>query len=174
MQQAAVPGYRLSRSRHSTKILTSLGLVGLFLGLLSAALLTLSRTGITPSEVNRYYRGEAVAAGSLDQLMAEIPVRRSFAELADVTHLHLTGGSILLFLLCHLLALCDISERLRITLYLVGFLSFITTFASPWLIVYLSPKFAWLFGPAIVTFICSLFCLMVLPLKEMWCSSASK
>ncbi len=169
MREAAVPGYRLSRARASSRVLISLGLVGLFLGLLGAAGLTLVRTGLYPSAVRSYYLGVASESGdSLAALTAEHSGPRPFGELAEVTHLHLMGGSILLFLLCHLLALCDITERTRTFLYVISFASFLSTFALPWLIVYASPQWASLFGPSIIIFIVSLVVLLAIPLKEMW------
>lgn len=165
-QQAVVPGYRLARSRHSTKVLTTLGLIGLFLGLISSALLTLSKTGITPTAVANYYLGTAVTS-DLDSLMVS-STPRPFAELAEVTHIHLVGGSLLLFLLCHLLTVCDVADRLRTWVYVGSFLSFVATFGSPWLIVYVNSGFSWLFSPAIVVFMLSLLVLTAIPLWEMW------
>lgn len=169
-ESAVVPGYRLSRARSSTKVLTTLGLTGLFLGLLSSALLTLQKTGIRAGAVSTYYLGTS-SEGELDALLvASSP--RPFAELAEITHIHLVGGSLLLFLLCHLLSVCDVSERLRTSLYLAAFLGFILTFSSPWLIVYVHSGFSWMFGPAILLFITSLFVLIAVPLWEMWVRKA--
>lgn len=170
MREAAIPGYRLSKAKRSTRVLITLGLSGLFLGLASAALLSVIKIGLTPEEVRSYYLGSQAPQGSLDALMARSA--RPIAELAEVTHLHLAGGSMLLFFLCHLLALCDLDDTWRTILYVVSFGSFIVTFGSPWLIVYLHPLFSYLFGPAIVTFIASLFLCTLLPLREMWCQSS--
>ncbi|MBX7136469.1 MAG: hypothetical protein K1X83_00695 [Oligoflexia bacterium] len=169
MRSAAVPGYRLSKAKPSVKVLTTLGLLGLLLGLLSASALTLAKTGLAPSSVRAYYLGTD-SANELDQLLAP-NTARPFAELAEVTHLHLSGGSLLLFLLCHLLSVCELSERTRIFWYSVSFGSFLLTFACPWLIIYASPQFAYLFGPAIGVFTLSLIGLTYLPLREIWFQS---
>lgn len=168
-QSAVVPGYRLARARQSTKVLTTLGLLGLFLGLISSALLTLSKTGISPGAVTNYYLGTEIRTDLDSLLVSSSP--RPFAELAEVTHIHLVGGTLLLFFLCHLLTVCEISERVRIWSYVVAFLSFVSTFSSPWLIIYLSSAFSWFFGPAIVTFMLSLLLLTAIPLWEMWVRS---
>lgn len=167
MQQAAVPGYRLSRSKRSTRVLTTLGLLGILLGLLSAAALTIAKTGLTPEQVRRYYLGADTPTGDLAGMLSAT-TRRPFAELAEVTHLHLTGGSLLLFLLCHLLSVCDVSEKLRTGLYISAFCGFLLTFGLPWAIIYIHPGFSWLFGPSIVTFLLSLVALAGIPLREMW------
>ena len=170
MYQAAVPGFRLSRSKTSTKVLTSLGLVGLLLGLTMAAVLTMMKTGISASSVMQYYLGNAGGVSGADALMAD--ARRPAMEIAEITHFHLTGGSLLLFLLCHLLALCDISEKLRIWLYTISFGSFITTFSLPWLILYGAPQFAYAYGPSMFVLLVSLFFLAAIPLRDMWFSQA--
>lgn len=166
MQQAAIPGYKLSKAKWSTRVLTTFGLVAMFIGLLCSALLTLSKTGFFAASVSEYYLGTPTSGGLDDLLAASSP--RPFAELAEVTHLHLVGGTMLLFLLCHLLSVCELSEKLRVAIYSISFTSFIVTFSLPWLIVYASPVFSFVFGPAISIFIGSLFVLTLLPLKEMW------
>ena len=169
MKEAAIPGYRLSKARFSTRVLTTLGMLGLLLGLLGAVLMTVARTGLTTTEVRQYYRGSAEDAPQdalADELTHTEP--RPFNELAEVTHLHLMGGSLLLFLLCHLLSVCDVRDSTRTALYLVSFGSFLITFSLPWAIVYGSGSFARLFIPSIATLTASLFLLCVIPLREMW------
>ena len=175
MKTAAIPGYRLARAKQSTLILTTLGLLGLFLGLLSASLLTISKTGLTPTSVRNYYLGsDVVQDGSTAEPSSEMneilvgSSPRPLAELAEVTHLHLVGCSMLLFFLCHLLSVCDIEDSTRSVMYIVSFLSFILTFALPWLIIYVAPQFSFLFGASVVIFLLSLFALTFIPIREMW------
>lgn len=170
MKEAAVPGYRLSKARPSMKVLTSLGMLGLLLGLMFSALLTISRTGLSSKSVSAYYLGEGSSNEISDDLadITSASVARPFDELVEVTHLHLMGGSLMLFLLCHLLSLCPLREATRTSLYVVSFTSFIVTFTLPWLIIYVHPLFAQLFGPSIITFMLALLVLCLLPLKEMW------
>lgn len=166
MQQAAIPGYKLSKARFSTRLLTTLGLVSLFLGLSSAALLSLAKTGTSAASVRAYYLGGDGDGGLESLLSTSSP--RPFGELAEVTHLHLVGGGMLLFFLCHLLSVCELAERIRSALYIVAFTSFLASFGLPWLIIYASPVFAQAYVPSIFTLLTSLFCLTILPLREMW------
>ena len=99
MREAAVPNYRLSKARKSTKILTSCGMIGIFLGLLSAVATTFLKTGVMPEQIADYYAGAKNPAAGLDAILSSSG--RPLAELAEVTHFHLMGGSLLLFLLCH-------------------------------------------------------------------------
>jgi hypothetical protein len=166
VREAAVPGYRLAKARGSTKVLISLGLLGLLFGLMSAALLTITKTGLSPSSVQEYYLGTASGENELGALTGS--TARPLAELAEVTHLHLMGGSMLLFFLCHLLSLCEVPDSLRTILYLISFGTFLSTFGLPWLIVYAHPLFSYAFGPSILSFLASLVVVSGIPLKEMW------
>jgi len=165
MREAAVPGYRLSKSRRSTKVLVTLALIGLFLGLFCAATITVVKTGLSPSAVSTYYLGKDPSVVT-DDLFPASP--RPIAELAEITHLHLVGGSIMLFLLCHLLALSEISENFRITVYIGSFASFILTFLTPWLVIYVSAGASVLFAPAVVSLFIMLVLATSIPIYEMW------
>lgn len=167
MREAAVPGYRLSKAKYSTRVLITLGMCGLLLGLLGSAATTLTKTGISPERVAAYYLGEAPPTGELDVMLAASGPR-PFVELAEITHLHILGGSMMLFMLCHLLSVCDVRDRTRTGMYLVTFLSFLTMFSLPWAIIYVSRYFALLYGPASVVFLLSLVTLCLIPIKEMW------
>lgn len=166
MREASIPGYRLGNARRSTRVLITCALFGVFIGLLSAVAITLLKTGVDPRTVAEYYAGTEVDPTSIDALTASSG--RPLAELAEITHLHLMGGSLLLFLLCHLLTLCSVSERTRTVLYLAAFGSFMLTFALPWGIVYLSRSCAYLFGPSVVLLIVSLLVCSAIPVMEMW------
>ncbi len=167
MREAAIPGYRLSKAKFSTRLLISFAMFGLLLGLSTAALMTLLKTGLGREAVRQYYLGEAPGGSSgVDAMFATGP--RPLAELIEVTHLHLMGGSILLFFLCHLLSLCDISERWRAILYSISFFTFLSTFGLPWIIVYCWPGAAVFYGPSAILFLISLVVLCLIPLREMW------
>ena len=169
MREAAIPGYRLAKARFSTRLLISFAMIGLLLGLSTATLMALVKTGLDTASVQEYYLGAAAGQGpsTFDEaIIATGP--RPIAELAEVTHLHLMGGSLLLFFLCHLLSVCDVSERWRAGLYSVSFFTFLSTFGLPWIIVYVTPRAAFLFGPSAILFIISLIILCIIPLREMW------
>lgn len=171
MREAAIPGYRLSKAKLSTKVLTTFGISGLLFGLLSAIVLTIYRTGISANDVCRYYLGQPLAGQSavseLDSMILPSSPR-PIMELVEITHLHILGGSLMLFLLCHLLSVCSLSERKRIIFYSVSFASFLATFALPWLIIFVSQLFAYLYGPVVIIFIISLIVLSLIPIYEMW------
>ena len=166
MREAAVPGYRLSKSKLSMRVLTTLGLTGLFLGLISACIITSLKSGMRPSAVAAYYRGVSETQSGADSLMSSEP--RPMIEIAEITHFHLFGGSILLFLLCHLLSLCDVSETTRISLYSLSFGGMISFFSLPWLITFHAAWWSWLYAPSMIVLVISVFLLYLFPIREMW------
>jgi len=166
MREAAVPGYRLSKARLSTRVLTTLGLSGLFMGLIGACVITALKSGIMPISVATYYRGTSASLSGTETLMSSEP--RSLIEIAEITHFHLFGVSILLFLLCHLLSVCDVSERTRITLYSTSFAGMLIFFSLPWLITFHAAWWAWLYAPSMLLLVLSVMLLYLFPLREMW------
>lgn len=168
MREAAVPDYKLGKSKRSTRLLITLAILGVLSGLLSSVGVTLLKTGITPQDVADYYHPVPVAeAGSVDALLYE-STGPSFVELAEVTHLHLMGGTLLLFLLCHLLSLCSIRDSTRVLLYVVAWSSFLLTFLSPWIIVYVTRSAAPLYSISVVILVCSISICSIVPVREMW------
>lgn len=172
MRTAAIPDYRLGKSKRSTRVLITLGLIGLLLGMGSSLLVTVAKTGLSSHSVREYYLGRDPFDSTTTSSDSIIPAEpRPFMEMAEITHLHLLGGSMLLFLLCHLISVCDVKDGLRSLLYVTSFTSFIVTFTLPWLIVYISPWFAALFAPAVFVLLLSLVVLTIVPLREMWGAS---
>lgn len=171
MREAAIPGYRLSKAKLSTKVLTTFGILGLLLGLLGAIAMTIYKTGLSANDVSTYYLGKPIGGQSelaeLDEMIvASTP--RPVMELVEITHLHILGGSMMLFFLCHLLSVCSMSERKRVAIYSIAFSSFLSTFLLPWLIIFVSSAFAYIYGPIVVLFLASLILLCLLPMYEMW------
>ena len=123
--------------------------------------------------MSTYYLGSksdpATGSAELDEVLAPSQPR-SLVELAEITHVHILGGSLMLFLLCHLLSVCKISDGTRTGLYLSSFAGFFLTFACPWLIILVSSGFAYLYGPSVVLFCLCLTALCVIPIREMWFS----
>lgn len=167
MREAAVPNYRLNKCKPSLKVLITLAVCGLLMGLFSAVALTLYKTGISPQSVREYYLGSAVAEGDMNGILADT-APRPIMELLEITHMHLVGGSMLLFMLCHLISLCEIKDSLRTAIYVASFGSFLLSFGMPWLIIGVSSGFSYVFAPVILIFMFCLLVLCLIPLKEMW------
>jgi hypothetical protein len=130
------------------------------------------RTGLTVGGSRAWYlegraAGEPLVPGQSVPLEAKTPL-----ELVGAAHIHLFNMAFLFFVLGHLLALCAIPPRWKIAIYLVGFASVLGDVASPWLIRFVAPSFAWLQLASHVAMAASLVALVILPLAEMWGSRA--
>jgi uncharacterized membrane protein len=84
-----------------------------------------------------------------------------------VTHPHLFSVPILLFVLCHLVALTRLREWQKILLYAIAFGSFTLTFSAPWLVL-VHPSFAHLLIGSGTLFFFSMAVLILIATYEMW------
>lgn len=130
------------------------------------------------AEVGRPDAGTAPAGGAGEQAarnsapggsLAPTPLReKSPLELLDASHPHLFNEAFLFFVLGHLVALCAVSDRLKIGLYLAGFAGVLVDVAAPWLIRYVAPEFAYLQLLGHVLVAGAFLGMVVVPLWEMW------
>ena len=134
-----VPGFSLANANASTKILVTLFLCTMLLGLGVALLQYYERAGgFGSGAAQRYVDGNEADIESQEESGRIIP-KKTFSELVAITHEHAFSVPILVFVVLHLVGLTSVSERAKITLYVAGFLSTIATFAGPWLIHFVSP-----------------------------------
>lgn len=130
-----MPGFTIARSNLSTKVLITAFLVTVLLGLWVALMQYWDRAGTSGKDAEEWVLGNE---GDFEA--TEIKPEKSFRELLSITHEHAFSLPILLFVLLHLVGLCTISERLKVTLYLAGFLSLMGSLAGPWLIYGVDPS----------------------------------
>ena len=158
-----MPGFTLARANLSTKVLVSLFIITVAAGLGVALLQYTSRAGSTGREAVEWVKGNE---GDLDA--TELKIEKSYRELLSITHEHAFALPMLLFVLLHLVALCTVSERFKIGLYVSGFLSLMGSLAGPWLIS------AWGDGWNVLMRVCGVIMSVtiatasVLCLYEMW------
>ena len=124
-----MPGFTLARANLSTKVLVSLFIITVAVGLGVALLQYTSRAGSTGQEAVEWIQGNE---GDLDA--TELKVEKSYRELLSLTHDHVFSLPVLVFVVLHLVGLCAIREAWKITLYLMTFLSVFGSLAGPWLI----------------------------------------
>ncbi len=163
-QYFAYRGFRLSRASFSTRVLITafmgMMLLAVALGVVNYRL----RTGLSADGTVAWYRGNADAAEPVDELL----FAKSALELMDVTHPHLFEESFLFFILCHIFALTRVRSRTKSTVYIASFGAVLLDCAGPWLIRFVSPRFAPLqvLSPMLLSALVLL--LIAVPLKEMW------
>ena len=131
-----MPGFTLAKSNLSTKVLITSFLITVLAGLWVALLQYTERAGTSAKEATEWVRGN-----ESDLAATELRPEKSFRELLSITHEHAFSLPILLFVLLHLVGLCTLPEKLKITLYLAGFLALLGSLAGPWLIYGVDP--AW-------------------------------
>jgi hypothetical protein len=101
---------------------------------LTNALLYFDRMSLTPSSVVAHYLGSEEAFRE----------PRSYAGLLEVSHFHLFAMGMLLLVLTHLVLFIPISNRVKVWLIALPFLSGLVDEGSGWLVRFVSPGFAWL------------------------------
>jgi hypothetical protein len=157
-QYLAYRGFSLRQAARSTRVLiTAFNAVTGLAVLLGIAMYQV-RTHLTPLGGVAYYRG---------------PEAPSALELLDATHPHLFASAFLLFVLGHLFALTQASQRVKARLALLGFGAVVVDAAAPWIVRYLWAPFAAvqvvnvaLLGGVILIYV-------IVPIYEMWLAPAA-
>ena len=131
-QYYKMPGLTLANATASTKVLITLFLATVILGLGIALLQYSERAGgFSDRAALEFVKGNEGDPDTF-RIMAE----KSFAELVATTHEHAFSVPILLFVILHLVGLTSIREGAKIAIYIIGFGSTVATFAAPWLVSY--------------------------------------
>ncbi len=111
-----------------------LGLLYILLFLLTDIFLFAVKIGFSYSSVVEYYLG--------DEETFKNPV--SFMGLLEGTHFHLFSVALMLILLNHLMAFTATGRFTKLLIVYTSYVSGFLNIASPWLIRFLSPVFAYL------------------------------
>ena len=163
-----VPGFSLANANASTKVLVTLFLCTVLLGLAMALLQYYERAGGFGSDAAKtYVEGNEMDLEAQKESGRLIP-EKTFGELVAITHEHAFSVPILVFVVLHLVGLTSISERAKVSLYVLGFLSAIATFAGPWLIHSTSPAFSLMMIASGATMTAVLTWSSFLCLYELW------
>jgi hypothetical protein len=155
-----MPRFRLRDLSRDAKLLVTAFLATLSLGYASGLSYVFMTTEMRPGGVAAHY------AGSEDE--REMKFAKSPLELAQTTHNHVLSISLLFAVLGALLLCVEISARARRFLILEGFLSIVTTFASLWLLRYVSPLFSWLMILSGIAMAATFFASVAVVLRETW------
>lgn len=126
-QYYALPKFSLNRSRISVKVLITLFLVGTVLAVWLSVYTLHHRTGLTVDGVVQYYNGNEQNDGA-----KEILFPKSTGEMLQFFHIHSFTLLLLIFILCHFVALTTVSETRKITNFVLTFFSFLGMMGFPW------------------------------------------
>lgn len=162
-QYYKMPGFSLSNANASTKVLLSLFLISVVAGLAVSMLQYLDRAGVGAEAAEQWIKGNE---GDFEA--ERIIPEKSYSELVAITHEHAFSLPMLLFVLLHLVALCTISQRAKIVVYLAGFLSLWGSLGGPWLVAYAGTGWTWVMMASGTTMALVILFSSVLCLWETW------
>ncbi len=164
-------------SNPAIKIATACLLLFLLAGCLFSVVHGIMKVGFNPKNVTVYYLGNEMdnpLSDADDSLtVEEISYPRELPELIESTHVHMFMVPLIYYLLCHLFAQTEIQTKWKITVIALTFGCILVFLASPWLIRYVSYKFAVLVPATDLLFIFLSVTLAGLPLKQILASRQS-
>lgn len=161
--------YALAGFNRPMKISLSFFIIFILLGLASSLALAHQQTSFEAKRAEQYYLGN-----ENDPDATEFYVAKSYRQLLETTHFHLYIMPVIYLAFIHLYFLSSRSEREKSLLAALTFTSLLLEVATPWLVRFVSGKWAALFwisgiGITVPTLWMSLVCL-----KEMWSPKRSE
>ncbi len=151
---------RLSDAPLSFKVLVSFFLLAVAIGYVFGLIHIYSDVGLSYTGILTHYRGS--------RKVLTTPPEFAFARLVHVHHVHIFGISLLFFLVGILFTLTQLPETAKAIFVAIPFIGMFLDFSSFWLLVFVSPVFAF-FGMAFGALMALSFFLIVgRPLYEMW------
>jgi hypothetical protein len=128
---------------------------------LTNALLYFSKMGLTPGSVVLYYLG--------NEELYRSP--RTYQGLLEVSHFHLFAMGMLLLVLTHLVLFVPLRGRTKMWLITLPFAAALLDEGSGWLVLFVSPHFAWLKIAGFLGLQASLAALVILSLWAVFVGS---
>ena len=151
---------RLENAPLSFKVLASFFLLAVMVGYVFGLIHIYSDVGFSYTGMVTHYRGS--------EKELTTPPEFAFARLIHVHHVHLFGIALLFFLTGFLFTLTTLPEPVKVVFVAVPFLGMLLDFSSFWLMVFVTPVFAFFamaFGGLMAL---SFFLIVGRPLYEMW------
>ena len=150
--------FRLLDTDRNIRLLYTFFILTLFAGFLFTIYWAHSTTGLSYTGIAQHYLGSDVTFGE--------PM--SFRELAETTHFHFFTMPVVFLILCHVFFLTMASHGLKVAMVWLAFAGVGLDLASPWLILYVSPHFAFAMLLGDVLMVGTFLVMAGVPLYEMW------
>lgn len=144
--------------RWETRALYTAFLVTMLAGYVAMGALVLTRAGLSADRIVEYYVGDEEQGR----------YGKTFGELLETTHFHLFSVPLLVLVLGHVFLLTSWPAALKTGLVILSLLAGMAYIAAPWLVVYVSPRFAVFAVVVRVGLAGTLLVFTVVPLYEMW------
>ncbi len=178
--------FPLSRSDWNTKILITIFLLVMLVSFTVAELNVYDKVGrikngvvlrygpspeltIDPNNPNPEPNILSTEPSLTPPVEGEIVARmNTFSILLDITHPHVFEIPLVLFVLAHFLMRTRVSERLKLVTYLVSFGGCVAFLGTPWLVRYISTKFANLLYLGAFSMGITVVLMVIIPIFDMW------
>ncbi|MBI3621147.1 MAG: hypothetical protein HY208_03030 [Nitrospirae bacterium] len=151
-------GFRIANSSLEVKLVYTGFLLFAFIGYLTMALMGFLRVGTSAAAVVLHYRGSD----------SEEAFPRAVGQMLEEAHFHAFIEGIVLLVLAHLFVATSVSRRMKFTVIGLAFVSTLFDLASPWLVKYVAPGFAYLQIGGWSVMLLTAAALIGVPLYEMW------
>ncbi len=159
MKDFSRKGFQIANSPVEMKLVYTGFLIFAFLGYFTISMLGLLRVGPGPDEIASHYRG------SVEE---EEAFGRPLGQMLEEAHFHAFIEGLMLLVLAHLFIATSIQRPVKYAVIGLAFGSTLTDLASPWLIKYLAPGFAYLQIASWIAMEATAIILIVVPIHEMW------
>lgn len=150
--------YNFSTIRTEQKIIYTIFLGFMLLGILSILVFYLAKTGLGATSLVEYYRGNE------EKMMFP----KTFQELWEVTHFHLFTMPVIFLIFAHLFAMTRLPGRIKGGVMAGAAIGIFLDIGSGWLIVYGGPAFALLKMVGRLLLATSFPVFLATPIYEMW------
>lgn len=154
--------YRIGRAPLETKWVYTFFLAFLLIGFCTIGGYQFKQIGFNSSSVMQHYRGADEMSES------GIAVAKSFSALLETTHFHAFMMGIIFLTLAHIFLATELSQRFKMSLIVLGFVSTFLNLLLPWAVRYLSGSFAHVMIVAWVVEWGAYMGMILLSLYEMW------
>jgi hypothetical protein len=151
-------GFRIANSSLEVKLVYTGFLLFAFIGYLTMALMGFLRVGASTAAIVLHYRGSD----------SEEAFPRAIGQMLEEAHFHAFIEGIVLLVLAHLFVATSVSRRIKFIVIGSAFVSTLFDLASPWLVKYVAPGFAYLQLACWSVMLLAAAALISVPLYEMW------
>ena len=159
-------GFRIANSTTEIKLAYTGFLLFAFLGYLTFGLISLLRVGPGYQDIVTHYLGSNLEETGV--------FPRAFGQMLEEAHFHAFIEGLILLVLAHLFVATKVRRRLKMWVVLLAYVATLSDLASPWLIRYVAPWFAWMQMTSWIVMFTSALILIGVPLYEMWLSRKAR
>ncbi|HUJ79173.1 MAG TPA: hypothetical protein VLY45_02525 [Nitrospiria bacterium] len=151
-------GFRIANSPLEVRLAYTGFLLFAAIGYLTMTLMGFVRVGPGAAAVVIHYRGSG----------GEEAFPRAVGQMLEEAHFHAFIEGIVLLVLAHLFVATSINRRMKIAVIGLAYVSTLLDLASPWLVKYVAPGFAYLQIGCWSVMLLTAAALIGVPLYEMW------